>query len=161
MQQCNLADFSFSLQNQNDIEVEQQTHFLGVNSSAADISSEEENDLDRKIQQLYSQTKQALQSIKKRQISEQVNSAKDLSNVKSCLVCSKSLPFLQLFVSKKVFARNNKIKGFTAIQYPQHLNSINKSDNQQDQKQKLNQKIQNNSYFSVPKRNICYSYIKI
>ncbi|CAD8118459.1 unnamed protein product [Paramecium sonneborni] len=159
MQHSNLLDFSFSVQNQKEADIEKQMYCLRINSSA-NISSDEENDLDKKIKQLYSKTKQALQSFDQQQIKKKVKGLKNQSNFSSQLVCSKSLPQVQLFFVNKMFCRDHKIKGLTAIQSCYKKESLEKCDNgQQQQKSKTKQKLQYNSSFSIPNRKICYSQI--
>ncbi|CAD8189963.1 unnamed protein product [Paramecium pentaurelia] len=159
MQQSDLIDFSFSLQYPNEVDIEKPIHF-NINSSA-DISSEEENDLEQKIKQLYSKTKQALQSIDQKEILKKGKNIKNQTNISSYLVCSKSLPYSQLFISNNIFTRNHQIKGFTTISTSQNKQEIERQDNnvKKYNKYQTKQKIQFNSYFSVPNRNICYSYI--
>ncbi|CAD8191766.1 unnamed protein product [Paramecium octaurelia] len=158
MQQSDVVEFSFSLQYPNEIEVDQKIHFR-MNSSA-DISSEEENDLELKIQQLYSKTKQALQSIDQKESLQEGRNTRNQSDMCSYLVCSKSLQYAQLLISNNVFARSHQIKGFTTISPAKHKQNISREESAKKQNKFLGkQKIRFNSYLSIPNRNICFTYI--
>ncbi|CAK64418.1 unnamed protein product (macronuclear) [Paramecium tetraurelia] len=158
MQQSDVVEFSFSLQYPYEIKVDQQINFK--RNSSADISSEEENDLELKIQQLYSKTKQALQSIDQKETLKEGRNTQNQSDMCSYLVCSKSLPYAQLLISNNVFARNHQIKGFTTISPSKHKQKISMEESAKKQnKFQGKQKIRFNSYLSIPNRNICFTYV--